>query len=86
MRLLLIIASTALAAPHPQHKDPTSAQSLADMVAGALTFPSQFLTGNAKGVKQSLDLLNGGASSFSPNILKEFAKLGLSAGKNAQPH
>jgi hypothetical protein len=83
---LLIIASTAIAAPHPQHKDPTSAQSVADMVAGALTFPFQFLSGNAKGTKQSLGLISDGAGSFSPNILKEFEKLGLNAAKQAQPH
>ena len=74
---LIVVGSTALAAPHPQHKDPGSAQSLADIIAGAVTFPTQFLSGNAKGVKQSVDLMNGGDASFSPNILKEFGKLGL---------
>lgn len=83
---LLIVASTVLAAPYPQHKEPTSAQSLADMIAGAVTFPTQFLSGNAKGVKQSMDLMTGGAASFSPNILNEFGKLGLAAAKGVQPH
>jgi hypothetical protein len=89
MRLTLVsliaVASSTLAAPHPQHKEPSSAQSLADLIAGAVTFPTQFLSGNAKGVKQSIDLMNDGAASFSPNILREFAKLGLNPPKGQQP-
>jgi hypothetical protein len=74
---LVVVGSTALAAPHPQRNDPGSAQSLADIIAGAVIFLTQFLSGNANGVKESLDLMNGGAASFSPNGLEEFGKLGL---------
>jgi hypothetical protein len=82
---LLLVATTNLAAALPQHKDPSAAQSLADLVAGAVTFPFQYLSGNEKGVKQSIGLMNDGAASFSPNFLKDLGKVGANVGKGS-PH
>jgi hypothetical protein len=75
---LFTAATAVLAAPTPQK--PTMAGSLQDMIAGAVNYPSAFLSGNPKAVADATAKMTGGAASFSDGFFNDLQK---GAGKGA---
>jgi len=82
--VLLTAATSAFAAPLPQQGTSSIAQSIQNMIEGAVGYPAAFLSGNPKAVADATAKMTGGAGSFTSGFFNDLQKAST-AGAGAAP-